>query len=159
MNDTGAAIDPAELKAIQDKLEAFANRRPLMERIGRVMKTDVQMNFRKGQTPDGQRWAPLKIRTGQPLRLTRRLMSSYDFEANDDEVVVGTNYTKVALTHHFGATIKAKPGKRLRFQGPGGWIFAKKVTIPARPALGLGPVQVQKINRAIEQWAEDTAND
>ena len=40
-----------------------------------------------------------------------------------------------AATHEFGATIKAKNSKYLKFKTEHGWVSKKQVTIPARPFL------------------------
>jgi phage gpG-like protein len=75
---------------------------------------------------------------GQPLRDTGRLNRSITSKADGQGVTVGTN-VKYAPTHQFGAIIRPKnPSKFLVFPGPDGEkIFAKKVTIPARPFLPL----------------------
>jgi len=76
---------------------------------------------------------------GQPLRDTGRLMRSFVSEPDATGVTVGTKArTKsgapYAAVHQFGATIFPKKGRFLVFPGPdGGLIFAKRVTIPARP--------------------------
>ena len=131
--------------------------RPLMERIGRVMKTDIQMNFRQSKGPDGTPWAPLKIRQGQPLKDTGRLFNSITYAVSDDEVEIGTNVL-YAPVHQSGAVIKPKRGKFLVFPGPQGPIFARKVTIPARPFIGLTERQEKKINGAINDWIWEVVN-
>lgn len=74
---------------------------------------------------------------GQPLRHTGRLNRSITSKTDADGVTVGTNVI-YARTHQFGNTITPKKAKRLVFPGPNGdLIFAKKVTIPARPFLPL----------------------
>jgi len=153
MAQTDVTLDPVALKQLQDRLAGFTETRALMTRIGRVMKTDTQMNFRRGQSPQGETWAPLKSRSGQPLRKTGRLMRSIDYQASDDEVVIGTN-VKYGPTHQFGAVIRPKNGKLLRFKIGGRFVFAKKVTIPARPFIGLAARQLKKINESIDKWAE-----
>lgn len=46
--------------------------------------------------------------------------------------VFGVIYAKI---HEFGGVITPKTKKRLAFQIDGKWVFARKVTIPARPYL------------------------
>lgn len=107
------------------------------------------------------------------LQLSGRLASSIHTEAGADYAVVGTN-VRYAAIHQFGGTIKRaayggtvrlrtdRDGKLLR-QGKGGRlaVFAKDshkralerrfetgpyaVRIPARPFLGLGPADLQRI--------------
>lgn len=57
-------------------------------------------------------------------------------ETTGDEVTLGTNLPYAAI-QNFGGTIIPKNGKVLAFPGMGGaTMFAKKVTIPARPFIG-----------------------
>ena len=77
------------------------------------------------------------MRQGQPLRDTGRLRGSISPAADASGVTVGTNINYAAV-HQFGATIKPKKaGGRLVFPGAGKMIFARQVTIPARPFLPL----------------------
>ncbi len=128
---------------------------PALDAIGRVLKTHLQLEFQTGTDPYGNRWAPLKVRHGQPLRDKGHLMISIDYRVDGDGVEIGTNLS-YAPVHQFGAVIEPKPGKfwqtqhtsvgkrgprqftvtqpaKLVFLGPDGrLIFAKKITIPAR---------------------------
>lgn len=80
-------------------------------------------------------------RAGQPLRDTGRLLRSFTAAPDREGVTVGTNARTAsgvpyAAVHQFGATIVPRRGKFLVFPGPdGGLVFAKRVTIPARPFL------------------------
>lgn len=68
-------------------------------------------------------------------------------DATRGEAIVGTNKV-YGPVHEYGATIRPKTAKALRFPAAqrgqrvnpdtwtGGWVFAKKVTIPPRPWLG-----------------------
>lgn len=137
-------------QAIENKLKAIeeaAQSMDLMDGIGRAIRTQIELGFRATQDPYGQKWAGLKYRSGQPLSNTRRLRGSITPKPTKDGVTFGTNVC-YAIVHQFGATIEATPGKKggsgicgyqrkgapvLAFPTPGGWIRAKKVTIPARP--------------------------
>lgn len=128
VTDTGVAAKIRAMMAAGEQLE------DLHKRIGAALVSNVQLGFKSGASPGGQSWAPLKIRKGQPLRDTGRLRSSITSSADGDGVTVGTNVDYAAV-HQFGAVIHPKKaGGRLVFaNGAGGMIFAKKVTIPARP--------------------------
>lgn len=129
--------------------------RDLMERVGRGMKADVDMNFRRGHGPDGGPWAPLKVRKGQPLRDTGRLQRSITWQADATRVVIGTNLLYARL-QQFGGTIKPNKGKYLVFPaGKGKMAFARSVTIPARPFIGIGKRQVDLINRIAYEWIDE----
>ncbi|WP_326522719.1 phage virion morphogenesis protein [Sphingomonas sp.] len=76
-------------------------------------------------------------KSGAPLRDTGLLQRSISAKADGDGVTLGTNKIQARI-HQFGGVIKPKKAKMLAFPGPTGEIiFAKKVTIPARPYLPL----------------------
>jgi len=121
---------------------------PAMQVVGRKIKTKVQLGFRLSRDPWGGPWKPLNknlTRSGQPLRNTGRLMQSMTYKvggtSGDQHVDIGTNLQSNGVlfpaVHQFGAVIKAKNAKYLKWMGPKGIIFAKQVTIPARPFLPL----------------------
>lgn len=134
--DVDDSVAIAKIKAMQ---AAAADMTPLHARIGAALVSQVQLGFKAGQSPYAQAWKPLKLRQGQPLRDTGRLRNSITSLPDQSGVTVGTNLIYAAV-HQFGATIKPKkPGGRLVFEGPNGTIFAKQVTIPARPFMPLTP--------------------
>jgi len=127
---------------IADKLRELEQRaggmQPVFETIGRVLVNRIRLGFKMGASPLGSPWRALKIRRGQPLRDTGRLQRSIVANADPQGVTIGTN-VRYAAVHQFGATIRPKrAGGRLVFPGPNGrMIFAKQVTVPARPFLPL----------------------
>jgi phage gpG-like protein len=66
-----------------------------VRRVGKAFEgelvTLVALGFRKSQAPDGDAWAPLKAREGQPLQDTGRLKSSFRAKASGTVVKVGTS--------------------------------------------------------------------
>lgn len=158
------AVDDAKVQAKIAQL-AGADMKPAFEAVGRVIATRVRLCFKLGIDPWGSPWVAIKWRAprrtndrkrlsatgrrqaaanaagkaGQPLRDTGRMNRSITSVADATGVTVGTN-VKYARVHQHGATIVPKTAKRLVFPGPDGTlIFAKKVTIPARPFLPLRP--------------------
>lgn len=93
--------------------------------------TELQLGFKESVDPSGMPWAKLQLRDGMPLRKTGRLANSFTGEPTEAGFKVGTNVT-YAGTHQNGKTIVPKKAKALRFKGPQGFIFAKKVVIPKR---------------------------
>lgn len=107
--DTG--IRPA-IEKVRLALPLGGRMRPLWENLGRVLKTSVQMRFRKQVGPDGMAWKKswrAEHEGGQTLSMTRRLRNSITYEASETGVTVGTNVA-YAAAHQFGATIRAKAG-------------------------------------------------
>lgn len=98
---------------------------------------DKDGNFVLTKTGQKQAEANRAGTPGQPLRDTGRLNRSIVSQSDADGVTVGTN-VKYARVHQFGATIKPRKKPFLVFPGPSGqMIFAKRVTIPARPFMPL----------------------
>lgn len=125
--------------ALAGMLERGINLKPLFDAIGGELVSRVQQGFISSHSPYGVQWAALKLRQGQPLRDKGHLLSSISYNAATDSVLIGPGAgpsSKGAAVQQFGATITPKNRSMLRFRGPGGrWIFAKRVTIPARPYL------------------------
>lgn len=131
-------VDDKRALARIDALQASLNNaRPVFAEVGRVLVNRIRLCFKLGIDPWGSPWAKLKLRRGQPLRDTGRLDRSITSAPDSTGVTVGTN-VKYARTHQYGAEIQPVKARRLVFPGPAGkLIFAKKVTIPARPFLPL----------------------
>lgn len=142
------------LAALVRLAELGRDPRDAFEAIGRVMKTKVQLGFHNSTDPYGRPWAPLKWRSGQPLRNSSAggLMDSFDYQVDADGVEIGTN-KPYAPTHQHGATIRPKsndPKSRLRFMVNGAPVFAREVTIPAREMLPLDGLP--------RDWEEDVVD-
>ena len=138
---------PDEFKRLRKRMQQ-ASRGALKERMLKSAAaealTQVQLGFRSGIDPYGKPWAKLKFRRGQPLRDTRILQNSFSSRPTSNGFVVGTNREdKIVVTHQEGRTIVPKKAPLLAFKVPGkigkgarrgkpGWVFAKKVVVPAR---------------------------
>lgn len=118
----------------------------------------VDEGFAEGTAPDGKPWAPLISRDGQPLRDTRRLQSSFTYSTTPSRFELGTN-VEYAATHQFGAEIRPKTAKRLRFSVRGETRFARKVVIPARPMLPSSVAPNSRWGVALRQAAEDAVEE
>jgi phage gpG-like protein len=134
--------DEAVRRKLADLREQSGDISDALNAVGRTIRTRVDMGFRSGSDPWGMAWSPLRIRNGQPLRDTGRLQRSITYAVGgspgDQYVDIGTNL-KYAPVHQYGATIRAKDAKFLRFLGSNGFIFKKQVVIPARPFLPITP--------------------
>jgi phage gpG-like protein len=108
--------------------------------------TALSDRFRTTTDPYGKPWEPslrATLEGGQTLSDTGRLRRSFNV-ANVSErgFVVATN-VQYAAPHQYGATIRPRRKRYLAFRLPGGrgkrkggkgaWVFAKQVTLPARP--------------------------
>lgn len=107
----------------------------LKKAIAAEAVTQVQLGFREGRDPYGNPWSPPKFRIGKPLLDTGRLRSSFAAQITPTGFRIGSN-VKYANVHQYGAVIRPKAARALRFplgKGKGAKIaFAQKVTIPQR---------------------------
>ncbi|WP_334128277.1 phage virion morphogenesis protein [Sneathiella sp.] len=111
-----------------------ADTTPLMQEIGEELRTSVDFRFENEEDPDGNAWLPIS-RDGPILQKSARLRRSITYKATRRKVRVGTNVIYAGV-HQYGAVIKPKSAARLAFKIGDRMIFAKQVTIPARPYLG-----------------------
>jgi phage virion morphogenesis protein len=132
--DTG----PAEAALAEAKGKA-QDLRPALRAIGRAGVNQARFRFQRGRAPDGTPWKKSRKLSGQTLILSGLLMRSM-FAAEPEAKAVEWGSNRIyAAVHQFGATIKAKTSKGLRFRvgGNGAWVTKQSVTIPARPFLGV----------------------
>lgn len=132
-------------------------RQDLLEQIGAAGVSQTQQRFYDQSGPDGTPWIQslrAKEQSGETLRLSGRLSSSFSFAATDQSVEWGTNVIYAGI-HHFGGVIKPKTKKALAFKGANGkFSLVKQVTMPARPFLGLTDQNRSSISHIIEDWAQ-----
>lgn len=144
------------LVEIKLKLPDFARHAERINRevpglIAATLQTNRGMIFRNSGRYNGRsKWKKLRCRKGQPLK-DRGTLSQSMGPQNDGMhpghatgsivrmsgglagmVTIGTNIA-YAHVHNSGMVIYPRKAKALRFPCRGEWVFAKKVTIPARP--------------------------
>lgn len=109
----------------------------LMEEIAALGESQTRRRILDEKTaPDGTPWPP--NREGTPIlhRSGQHLLASIAFASSAEEATWGASW-EFAHIHQDGATITAKSSRALAFESGGGKRFARKVTIPARPFVGL----------------------
>lgn len=142
----------------------------LMTDIGAVLESHIRERI--GETkraPDGSAWAPNRAGTSILRRTGLNLLDSIAFIAGADEVEAGSSW-EFAHIHQGGATIKPKNGEFLAFSVPGKGggakgakggkggkgaaqtVFAKEVTIPARPFVGWSAEDEAEAMRLATDW-------
>jgi phage gpG-like protein len=167
-------VDVSQLRELAQRVsEAGPLWKRAKEKCAAAAISRTRRAFSAGADPYGVPWLPPQFRAGRPLRDTGRLNNSISTEVTSDGFRIGTT-VEYARPHQFGAVIKPKKAKALRFpvpiQGPqpkgvgrpnkrqGGigsaLVFARAVTIPARPFLptearGLPPAWVDDFARII----------
>lgn len=113
-------------------LRAPAARRRLLNAIGHGALERVLTGFEQSRDPYGMRWKDLKYRQGQPLRDRGLLMNSINVRVTSSSFELATD-RKGARLHQHGGVVVPRRAKMLAFKVNGRTVFAKKVTIPARP--------------------------
>ena len=99
------------------------NTQPMMDEIGDFILSETLHNFDQQQTPEGEDWKPsqrAKAKGGKTLQDTGRLRDSYVYDAQRDQVEIGSN-TIYSAIHHYG-------GRAGRNQS---------AEMPERPAMGI----------------------
>lgn len=144
-----AAAPVAALEAARDRA---ADLRPALRTIGRLGVSQTVRRFQGGVDPSGKKWAKGRKAGGQTLIAKGLLLrSNHASEPEDNAVEWGSNL-RYARIHQLGGTIIPKtPGGRLTFKVGGGWISVKKVTIPARPYLGVNDENARAFGEVLIQ--------
>lgn len=120
--------------AFNKLLQLGQNPAPALEGIGRSMLTNIQLGFRTSTSPYGGKWDKPGHRSGKPLIDRGHLQNSISYRLVGNAVEIGTNLHYAAI-HQFGGVIKPKNKTRLFFMLGDRKVFARQVTIPARPFL------------------------
>lgn len=140
MGGTYFKINTSDLmKTLNNGLEKIGKTKELMETIGEVFVSGAKERFEDEKAPDSTAWVKGKKKSGKTLSgQTGNLKKSIIiFKADITEVIYGSNLEYAAI-HQKGGEIKARNKKALSFIGADGKrFFVKKVTIPARPFIGI----------------------
>lgn len=142
-----------ELKRLE-----HANLKVPSKALAQSLKTSTRERFQTQKSPDGQSWkASVRAveKGGVTLTDTAILKNSIRSKSSEKGFAVGTDL-KYAATHQYGdsRTIRAKSNKGLRFKVNGRWVTKKKVkvTIPARPYLGISEDDIREIKGTLEDF-------
>lgn len=135
--------------------EVMAKRQAMLSAVGEALVSSTQQRFQDGQDKDAIPWEPsqrAQSEGGKTLENKGLLRDSIDYMTTPDSVMVGSNVA-YARIHQMGGTITPKKGKYLKFKGKGGKdVFVKKVTIPARPYLGVSEEDKEEVQALIADF-------
>ena len=148
MAEVTVKVDDAALQAaLRRAKERLTHTRPLMAGISNLLLEAVEDNFRQERDPDtGSPWPELAQSTRQQrakqgkgsgpiLQVSGQLATSVTNDYGDTTATVSTGEEYAAI-HHFGGM--AGRGRRVR--------------IPARPFLGIGPQDKAAIVERVEDY-------
>lgn len=154
-------FEPGRVLQALRALEAATGRpAALLRAIGTGLLRNTQDRFDEARAPSGAPWAPLSPRYLPFKRgpgilrssaMRGGLQGSLIMEADDRSITVGSNKVYAAI-HHFGGVIEPRNARVLLFRGARGGVFgaARRVTIPARPYLGLSDLDRETILEVTE---------
>jgi phage virion morphogenesis protein len=142
-------------KALRELQEKVVDLRPVLLKIGEIVQesTEDRLNSGKNVDPTGKPWVTLqpwyqkekKKRQNQILSLEGHLADSITHDVIDGHTaIIGTNVAYSAI-HQFGGVIRPKTANALNVGGR----LVKKVTIPARPFLGISNDDKENILDAV----------
>lgn len=150
-----------DTRALLRKMRGFAelDKKNLNTALAEGVRESTLERFKQSKDPTGRRWkTSIRAATegGKTLIQSSQLRNSIKSTADASGFAVGTN-VKHAATHQYGEpgrTIRARKKKALRFQVGGKWVSKKevKVTIPARPFLGLSDEDMREIKGTVEDF-------
>lgn len=142
-------------KAMSKAAQKLGNKQDLLDSVGDALVSGTLARFNAEEDPQGNKWKPsrrAREEGGQTLSDTTMLRGSVEYATAGDKVMVGSNLP-YALIHQKGGTIKPKKGKYLKFKGLGGKdVFAREVTIPARPYLGVSDEDREEVKATIADF-------
>lgn len=135
--------------AFNNLLQLGQNPVPALDAVGRLMLANVERGFRTSTSPYGAKWDNPKYRSGKPLIKSGQLLKSISYRVASNAVEIGTNKQYAAI-QQFGGVIKPKNKQALFFMLGDKKVFARQVTIPARPFLPTDGLPAS--------WADDAAD-
>ena len=158
-------IDMSDLtKGLQKHIDKLEDSRTIHSIVAKTLLTANQQRFRKGVGPNNKAWKklhPITLANRQSkkgiLRVGGDLFRSIHDKASSDKAEVGTNldHPKVWV-NFYGATIRPRRKNSLAIpNGNGGVILAKKVTIPARPYLGINSDDEKLIQKTLVDYLSE----
>jgi phage virion morphogenesis protein len=113
---------------------------PILQKIADYGERSTRLRFRKEEAPDGSRWKESirkRVLGGKTLTKSGLLGSSISSLVDGNQAMWGTNLEYAAI-HQLGGVIEPKNKPALAFgMAGGGFAVVKKVTMPARPFLGI----------------------
>lgn len=147
MSGISITIDVADLDGIFRKLRPIFdfNAEELMTAIGSLGDSQTRRRIEEEKTaPDGSPWKPNHEGTSILMQSGQHLLASLAWTASADQAEWGATW-EYAHVHQNGMTIVPKDAKALFFSVGGKPVTAKKVTIPARPFLGISSENEREI--------------
>ncbi|KZM49454.1 phage virion morphogenesis protein [Labrenzia sp. OB1] len=132
-------LDSSDLEEALVRLRPLLEFEPasMMDAIAALGESQTRRRIESEKTaPDGTPWADNHEGTSILRQTGRNLLDSVASRSSATDAEWGAAW-EFAHVHQYGAVIEPKDAKALAFQIGGQPVFAKRVTIPARPFVGL----------------------
>ena len=154
-------FDAPALRELDQQIRAAASRgrmRLLLETLARVGEETARDRVKRGgPAPDGTAWPPRSR-----LSLSRKPLLNRAGDLGDSIASASSSRTArwgsnrdYARIHQLGGIVRPRRRRALRFEQGGRSIFARKVTIPARPYLGWGDEEEHQANLVVRRWFDE----
>lgn len=140
-------VDASDLQRVTKRLEPLFDfdGTELMTAIAALGESQTRRRIEEEKTaPDGTPWKPNHAGTPILVATGQHLLSSLIWTSSTTDAEWGATW-EYAHVHQDGMTIVPKNAEKLVFQMGGRTVFAKEVTIPARPFVGLSDDNEQEI--------------
>lgn len=140
-------VDASDLQRVTKRLEPLFDfdGTELMTAIAALGESQTRRRIEEEKTaPDGTPWKPNHAGTPILVATGQHLLSSLIWTSSTTDAEWGATW-EYAHVHQDGMTIVPKTAEKLVFQMGGRTVFAKEVTIPARPFVGLSDDNEQEI--------------
>ncbi len=147
MSGLSISLDTTDLQRVIKRLKPLFDfdGTELMTAIGAIGDSQTRRRITEEKTaPDGTAWKPNHAGTPILMPTGQHLLSSLAWTASADQAEWGATW-EYAHVHQDGMTIVPKNGEHLAFQLGDRTVFAKEVTIPARPFVGLSTENEREI--------------
>lgn len=123
----------------------------LTRAIAGRLEASTHKRFERETDPEGKAWKKSKKESGKTLTVSGLLNQSISSAYDEKQAVVGTNLVYAAI-HQFGGVIKPKAKRALCFNINGQTVFARKVTMPARPFLGISDDDIDSVKDIVKRY-------
>lgn len=153
------SFDGRALRDLAARIGAAASRRRrrlLLEELAAAGESATRERFdAAGPGPDGVPWPPRRDATNPKPLLSGlgTLADSISTSASARTARWGSNRI-YARIHQLGGTIRPRRRRALRFRIGRRMVFARHVTIPARPFIGWGDAEERLADGIVRSWVE-----
>lgn len=154
MDGVAISMDTRDLARVIPLVDGIGDfdKAQLLSSIGALGEDQTRRRITDEKTgPDGAAWPKNRAGTPTLVQSGQHLLQSIAWIQGGDSVEWGATW-EYAHVHQYGATIVPSTAQRLSFMAGGRRVFAKKVTIPARPFVGLSASNAEEITDLVTDF-------